>query len=146
MRATQMGVIPVFLAAIAACSTSSTGPDTDYVVITQSGTTPVNALAGSSVSVSFLALHGPAGAITTPKSGAAVTFTVVSGGGTVNGSTSTIVGTGADGIATGSRKLGGSAGVQVLRGAISSSQAVDVSITAIQAVSPGVEAIIGPGR
>ena len=131
MRATQLGVISAFLAAIVGCGTSSTGPDADYVVLSQSGTTPVNALAGSSVNVSFLVLHGPAGAITTPKSGAAVAFTVVSGGGTVNGSTSTIVGTGADGIATASWRLGGSAGVQVLRGAISS-QAVDVSITAIQ--------------
>ncbi|PYP40406.1 MAG: hypothetical protein DMD43_08615 [Gemmatimonadetes bacterium] len=135
MRKTQLGVISAILAAIVGCGYSNTGPEADYVVLLQSGTTPVNALAGSSVSVAFLVVHGPAGAITTPKSGVAVTFTVISGGGTVAGSTSTTAGTGADGIATESWRLGGSSGVQVLRGSISSTQAVDVSITAIQAAN-----------
>src|SRR3989442_1781118 len=136
MRATQLGVISAILAAIVGCGYSNTGPETDYVVITQSGTTPVNALAGSSVSVAFLVLHGPAGAITTPKSGAAVTFTVVPGGGPVDGSTSTPGGPGADGIATASGGRGGSAGLQVLGGSISSSRAVDVSTPAIQPAPP----------
>jgi hypothetical protein len=128
----------------AACGKSSTGPEPDLETIAQTGSTPASAEAGSTVVVSFLVLHGPAGSIATPRSGKAVTFTVVSGGGTVAGVTSTVVTTGPNGIASASWELGASAGPESLRGSINGNQAADVTITATVTTPPRLSLLTPP--
>ena len=128
MRVERLAALLVSLTA--ACGKSHTGPEADLETIAPNGSTPASAAAGSTVPVSFRVLHGPAGAVTTPRSGKAVTFTIVSGGGLVAGATSAVVTTGADGVATSSWQLGAAPGLETLRGSINGTQSADVSVTA----------------
>jgi pre-peptidase len=142
MRAKRSAALVLLLAA--ACGKSGTGPEPDLEAITQLGSTPASAPAGSTVAVSFLVRHGPSGAITAPKSGEVVTFTVVSGGGSVAGGTSTVVSTGADGVASVNWQLGTLAGTGTLRGSINGTQSVDVSVTATVTPPPSLSLLTPP--
>jgi pre-peptidase len=142
MRVERSAALLVLLAA--ACGKSGTGPEPDLETITQFGSAPASAPAGSTVTVSFLVLHGPAGAITTAKSGEVVTFTVVSGGGSVAGANTAVVATGANGVASANWTLGTLAGNGTLRGSINGSQSVDVSVTATVTTPPGLSLLTPP--
>jgi hypothetical protein len=130
MHAVRSAALLVLLATACGGKTH-TGPEPDLETIAVTGTPPASAEVGSTVTASFLVLHGPAGSVTTPKSGKAVTFTVVSGGGLVAGGASTVVTTGANGIATASWQLGAAAGTDVLRGSINGTQSADLTVTAV---------------
>ncbi len=128
-----------------ACGSSGTGPaPVDLESLTQSGTLPTSAQVATDVTVAFKVLHGPSGNITTPESGKAVTFTVLTGGGSVGGAATTTVSTGADGIASATWHLGPAAGAETLRGSINGTQSVDVGTTATVPVLPRLTLLTAP--
>src|ERR1041384_964647 len=94
--------LPVLaLLPLLACGGSGTGPaPADLETISQAGSLANSAQVATDVTVAFKVLHGPSGAVTTPKNGKPVTFTVLTGGGTVAGAATTTVNTGADGVAS----------------------------------------------
>jgi hypothetical protein len=130
--------LPVLaLLPLLACGGSGTGPaPADLETISQSGSLANSAQVATDVTVAFKVLHGPSGAVTTPENGKSVTFTVLTGGGTVAGAATTTVNTGADGVASATWHLGPAAGVETLRGSINGTQSVDVGITAIVPALP----------
>ncbi|HTL05297.1 MAG TPA: PPC domain-containing protein [Gemmatimonadales bacterium] len=130
MHAVRSTALLVLLATACGGKTH-TGPEPDLESIAVTGAPPASAEVASTVTASFLVLHGPAGAVTIPKSGEAVTLTVVSGGGLIAGGASTVVTTGANGIASASWQLGAAAGSDVLRGSINGSQSADLTVTAV---------------
>ena len=129
--------LSVGIAGVVSCGgKSGTGPEPDLESLSLSGSVPATAEAGSTVTVAVVVRHGPAGSITTPKSGKPVTFTVVSGGGTVASGNTTVVNTGTDGIASVVWTLGATAGAQALRASINGTQAIDANVTGVVTASP----------
>jgi hypothetical protein len=127
-------VAPICMA-LGGCSSSGGG--TTPVTVTVLGYTvvittapPATALVGASVPIAFSVKENESDGTSKPASGRSFTVTVTAGAGTVNGGTTAALTTAADGSVSLTWILGPAAGSQTLRGAVSSTQFVDVSTTA----------------
>ena len=127
-----MRAVPIVLAALfVGCSGGTTSALTvlGYTVVIKSAP-PTTAPAGTSIPIAFTVKAKESDGTTKPASGSPITFTVTAGGGTVGGASSVALTVQTDGSVSIIWVLGPSLGAQTLRGSVSATEFLDVSVTA----------------
>lgn len=119
------------LCVLAACgSDGPTAPTVTSYSVTIKTAPPPTAAVGATVTVAFTVTENRSDGTSGAASGKAVTMTVTSGGGSVNGSASTTVTTASDGAASVNWQLGNVVGAQAMRASISTAAFIDATVTA----------------